>query len=144
MARPKTFSTWFLVFFVTVGLVAYLIRAFVLTPYGVKSEDFQPTLMPGDWVLVLKRTHFTTAVFSLATTLKNDDLVVFYDEGRRQLGRIQGFQPPGVEIWSTGGKVRILPPEAIMGRIWLVWFSVEYGDEQPMNVRWNRVLRGIK
>ena len=124
---PRRLLEWVVVLAVA-GLLAVLLRAFVFEVYSVPSQSMEPTILPGDRILVVK-------AFFNATDVRPGNIVVFRRPPRDRPGvcappevndlvkRVVGL--PGQTISSNGNTVLIngkplaqpyLPPGTKLGR----------------------------
>ncbi|MDQ6978679.1 MAG: signal peptidase I [Mariprofundaceae bacterium] len=97
---------------IVIGLLAFVIRSFIVAPFKIPSSSMVPTLEVGDYLFVLRysyglRVPFTDLQFA-ASEAKHGDVVVFdYPEDRSKdyIKRIVGL--PGDHIGYHGNRLSV-------------------------------------
>ena len=104
------FPFWICESLFPVFLIVLLIRSFLVEPFTIPSSSMEPTLYPGDFVLVNKFTYgvrlpvLRTEILELGSPKRGDVLVFRYplDEKTNYIKRVMGV--PGDEITYTADK----------------------------------------
>ncbi|MFA5038728.1 MAG: signal peptidase I [Candidatus Omnitrophota bacterium] len=102
----KAWAKEFLETIVTAVILALIIRAFIIQPFKIPTGSMEPTLMPGDRILVLRyvyglRIPFTYQRIAKFRSPDNGDIIVFnYPEetNRDFIKRCIGIPGDTVEI----------------------------------------------
>jgi signal peptidase I len=94
-------------------LLALFVRIFIVQAFDIPSGSMEPTLMPGDYILINKfiygiRIPFTdTKLFSYKEPKRGDVIVFIYpkDPSKDYIKRVIGM--PGETVQIIGGKIYI-------------------------------------
>lgn len=116
------------VLIITAVVLAWLIKSFVIQPFYIPSGSMEPTLYPGDRVLVNK------FIYSFEKT-DPGDIVVFVPPGSTDKDFIKRIvATEGQEIEVEGGKVHINGHEKSEPYVICTYDSNIYGPERvPLN-----------
>lgn len=123
-----TFLTELPILIITAVVLAWIIKSFVAQPFYIPSGSMEPTLYPGDRVLVNKFIGYFTSP-------KPDDIVVFIPPGNTDKDFIKRIiASGGQEIEVKGGKVYINGKAKSEPYIISMYDSNMYGPERvPSN-----------
>jgi len=94
-------------------LIALFLRAFILQAFDIPSGSMEPTLLPGDYILVNKfiygiRIPFTSIRLFTYKTPQRGDIIVFIfpmDRSKDFIKRVIGL--PGEKVQIVDGKILI-------------------------------------